>query len=110
MVVGSEPSELVRWAVELATEEDKIFDLRIGLDFGEALYRDGDYFGGAINMAARVLNRADINETLATVQLKNKIKNRAGAGLRFVSIGTVRLKGFDESVELFRVEPRESRA
>jgi adenylate cyclase len=108
MVVGSEPGELVRWAVELSAEEDKIFDLRIGLDFGEALYRDGDYFGGAINMAARVLNRADVNETLATSQLRSEIKNRAAAGLRFVSIGTVRLKGFDEAVELFRVEPRES--
>ncbi|MGB1584073.1 MAG: MerR family transcriptional regulator [Solirubrobacterales bacterium] len=107
MIVGSEPGELVRWAVELADEEDKIFDLRIGMDFGEALYRDGDYFGGAINMAARVLNRADANEALATEQLKDQIKNRAAAGLRFVSIGTVRLKGFDETVELFRVEARE---
>ena len=107
MIVGSEPSELVRWAVELADEEDKIFNLRIGMDYGEALYRDGDYFGGAINMAARVLNRADANEALATVQLKDQIKNRAAAGLRFVSIGNVRLKGFDDTVELFRVEPRE---
>lgn len=108
MIVGSEPSELVRWAVELAAEEEKIFDLRIGMDFGEALYRDGDYFGGSINMAARVLNRADANEALATELLKNQIKNRAAAGLRFVSIGNVRLKGFDEVVELYRVEPRES--
>ncbi|MFY9469837.1 MAG: adenylate cyclase regulatory domain-containing protein, partial [Solirubrobacterales bacterium] len=55
MIVGSEAAELTRWAVDLASEEEKIFRLRIGLDFGEALYRDGDYFGGAINMAARVL-------------------------------------------------------
>lgn len=109
MIVGSEPSELVRWAVELAAEEEKIFDLRIGMDFGEALYRDGDYFGGAINMAARVLNRAAANEALATELLKDQIKNRAAAGLRFVSIGNVRLKGFDEVVELYRVEPRELR-
>lgn len=108
MVVGSEPGDLVRWAVELAAEEEKIFDLRIGLDFGEALYRDGDYFGGAINMAARVLARADANEALATGQLKDQIKNRAASGMRFVSIGTVRMKGFDETVELFRVELRES--
>ena len=76
------------------------------MDFGEALYRDGDYFGGAVNMAARVLNRADAEEALATESLKNQIKNRAAAGLRFQSIGKVRLKGFDEPVELFRVEPR----
>ncbi|MBI4898622.1 MAG: guanylate cyclase [Actinobacteria bacterium] len=106
MVVGSEPTELARWAAELADDPDKIFRLRIGLDYGEALYRDGDYFGGAINMAARVLNRADADEALATTQLKNQIKNRAAVGLRFQSIGRVRLKGFDEPVELFRMETR----
>ena len=58
-------------------------------------------------MAARVLNRADINEALATEQLKNQIRNRQATGLRFVSIGTVRLKGFDEPAELFRVELRD---
>ncbi|MFY9468845.1 MAG: guanylate cyclase, partial [Solirubrobacterales bacterium] len=96
--------------VDLASEEEKIFRLRIGLDFGEALYRDGDYFGGAINMAARVLNRADADEALATEQLRNQIPHRAAAGLRFVSIGKVRLKGFDDPVELFRVEPRDQDA
>ncbi|MGH2907170.1 MAG: adenylate cyclase regulatory domain-containing protein [Solirubrobacterales bacterium] len=108
MIVGSEPGELTKWAVDLAAEEDKIFNLRIGIDYGEALYRDGDYFGGAINMAARVLNRADTDEALTTVQLKDQVRNRGALGLRFVSIGTVRLKGFDEPVELFRVEPRET--
>jgi adenylate cyclase len=107
MVVGSEPADLAVWAVELASEGDQPFKLRIGLDFGEALYRDGDYFGGAINMAARVLNRTDIDEVLATEQIKQNVKNRKALGLRFVSIGKVRLKGFDEVVELFRVEPRD---
>ena len=92
----------------MPSEGEQTFKLRIGLDFGEALYRDGDYFGGAINMAARVLNRADIDEVLATEQLKEHVKNRKALGLRFVSIGKVRLKGFDDVVELFRVEPRDS--
>ncbi|MBI5309847.1 MAG: adenylate/guanylate cyclase domain-containing protein [Actinobacteria bacterium] len=106
MIVGSEAAELARWAADFANRPDKIFRLRIGMDFGEALYRDGDYFGGAVNMAARVLNRADAEEALATESLKNQIKNRAAAGLRFQSIGKVRLKGFDDPVELYRIEPR----
>lgn len=106
MIVGSEPTELVAWAVDLANGGEQVFNMRIGLDYGEALYRDGDYFGGVINMAARVLNRADTDEVLATAQLKNQVKNRKALGLRFASIGNVRLKGFDEVVELFRVEPR----
>jgi adenylate cyclase len=105
MVVGSEPGELARWAVELARGEDHGFKLRVGMDFGEVLYRDGDYFGGTINMAARVLNRSDADEVLATRWVKDQVNNRA-LGLRFVSIGNVRLKGFDDVVELFRVEQR----
>lgn len=108
MIVGSEPGDLVAWAIDLAGEEDHTFKLRIGVDFGEALYRDGDYFGGAINMAARVLNRTDADEVLATAQVRENVKNVKSLGLRFVSIGRVRLKGFDEQVELFRVERRES--
>lgn len=107
MVVGSEPGELATWAVELASNSEQIFQLRIGLDYGEALYRDGDYFGGSINMAARVLNRTDAGEVLATDQVKQQVKNRKALGLRFVSIGKVRLKGFDDVIELFRVEPRD---
>ncbi|MGK2877908.1 MAG: adenylate cyclase regulatory domain-containing protein [Solirubrobacterales bacterium] len=107
MIVGSEPADLVAWSVDLASEGEQPFRLRIGLDFGEALYRAGDYFGGAINMAARVLNRTDIDEVLVTAQVKERVKNRKALGLRFVSIGKVRLKGFDDVVELFRVEPRQ---
>jgi adenylate cyclase len=109
MIVGSEPGELVAWAAELSENPEQEFNLRIGIDFGEALYRDGDYFGGAINMAARVLNRADASEVLATQQVKDQVKNRTTLGLRFVSIGKVRLKGFDDIIELFRVEPRGGR-
>jgi class 3 adenylate cyclase len=59
-------------------------------------------------MAARVLNRTDVDEVLATLQVKDQVSNLKSLGLRFVSIGTVRLKGFDEVVELFRVEPRDA--
>lgn len=107
MIVGSEPGELARWAVELAGERDHGFKLRIGIDFGEVLYRDGDYFGGTINMAARVLNRSDAGEVLATRWVREEV-NSQSLGLRFVSIGNVRLKGFDDVVELFRVELRAS--
>jgi adenylate cyclase len=105
MVVGSDAGELARWAVDLAGDEEYAFQMRIGMDFGEVLYRDGDYFGGTINMAARVLNRSDADEVLATKWVRDEVTNRS-LGLRFVSIGNVRLKGFDDVVELFRVESR----
>ena len=61
------------------------------------LYRDGDYYGRAVNLAARVGARATGGEVLVT----REVKEAAGRHLRFQPIGEVKLKGFDEATELF---------
>ncbi len=104
MVVSSQPRDLALWAVELVERKRSEPRLRVGMHTGEALYRDGDYYGSTPNMAARVLNRADGGEVLVTSAIREEC--RGGIGMRFVSIGKVRMKGFNEPVELFRVEPR----
>ncbi len=104
MVVSSEPGDLLAWAVQLVERKRSEPRLRVGVHTGEALYRDGDYYGSTPNMAARVLNRADGGEVMATAGMREQCRGRTG--LRFVSIGKVRLKGFNEPVELYRVEPR----
>lgn len=105
MVVGSEPRELINWAVQLVERKQSEPRLRVGMHEGEALYRDGDYYGRAPNMAARVLNRANGGEVLVTADLRNQSRGKASE-VRFASIGRVRMKGFNEPVELYRVEPR----
>jgi adenylate cyclase len=104
MVVSSQSRDLVPWAVELVERKHSEPRLRVGMHTGEALYRDGDYYGSTPNMAARVLNRADGGEVLVTSAIREEC--RGGIGMRFASIGKVRMKGFNEPVELFRVEPR----
>jgi adenylate cyclase len=106
MVVGSDAAALTAWAVELqrgiAADEPPP---RIGIHYGEALYRDGDYFGRDVNQAARVVARAGGGEVLVTrsvVELADGL-----AGLQFDRIGEVRLKGFSDSTELFIASPRE---
>jgi adenylate cyclase len=106
MVVGSDPAALARWAVEL----QEVFDEgepppRIGIHYGAALYRDGDYFGREVNQAARVVARAGGGEVIVTrpvVELAD-----GDEGLRFQRIGEVRLKGFSEATELFIASPAE---
>ena len=66
MVVGTDTSALVDWAVgfqALATERPLP---RIGIHAGSVLYRDGDYYGRAVNLAARVGARATGGEVLVT--------------------------------------------
>jgi adenylate cyclase len=105
MVVSSQPRDLVEWAVHLVARKHSEPRLRVGIHTGEALYRDGDYYGGTPNMAARVLNRAEGGEVLVTDSIREQC--RGAGGMRFTSIGKVRMKGFNEPVELFRVEPRQ---
>jgi adenylate cyclase len=105
MVVGSDAAALTRWAVELqATIAPEEPPPRIGIHYGEALYRDGDYYGRDVNQAARVVARAGGGEVLVT----RPVVDLAAAvdGVEFNRIGEVGLKGFSEPTELFTASPR----
>src|SRR2546421_1838289 len=97
MVVGSDPAALTDWAVGFQTLIDERPLPRIGIHYGETLYRDGDYYGREVNQAARVAARAAGGEVLVT----RPVVEQAGPHLEFQPIGEVRLKGFREPTELF---------
>jgi adenylate cyclase len=100
MVVGSDPVALTGWAVELASGTAPADPQpRIGVHYGAALYRDGDYYGRDVNQAARVVARAGGGEVLVT---RSVVEMAVGIdGVDFDRIGEVRLKGFSEPTELF---------
>jgi adenylate cyclase len=106
MVVGSDPAALTAWAVEL--QEQVASDgppPRIGIHYGEALYRDGDYFGREVNRAARVVSRAGGGEVLVTRPVVDLADGTEGP--HFDRIGEVRLKGFSDATELFTASARD---
>jgi adenylate cyclase len=103
MVVGADPAALVDWAVgfqQLNAGERPL--PRIGVHAGDTLYRDGDYYGRAVNLAARVGARAAGGEVLVT----DAVVAAAGDHLAFEPIGEVKLKGFSEATELFLASAR----
>ena len=103
MVVGSDPAALTDWAVGFQTLIDERPLPRVGIHYGETLYRDGDYYGREVNLAARVAARAAGGEVLVT----RPVVDNAGQHLEFEPIGEVRLKGFREPTELFLARPDE---
>ncbi|HEV7363918.1 MAG TPA: adenylate cyclase regulatory domain-containing protein [Solirubrobacteraceae bacterium] len=103
MVVGSDPAALTDWAVGFQTLIDERPLPRVGIHYGETLYRDGDYYGREVNLAARVAARAAGGEVLVT----RPVVDNAGRHLEFEPIGEVRLKGFREPTELFLARPDE---
>ena len=100
MVVGSDPAALTDWAVGFQRLQSERPLPRIGIHYGDALYRDDDYFGRDVNIAARVAARSAGGEVLVTRQ----VVDAAGSHLDFQRIGEVRLKGFTESTEIFLAE------
>jgi adenylate cyclase len=103
MIVGSDPAALTDWAVGFQRLQSERPLPRIGLHWGVALYRDGDYYGRDINIAARVAARSAGGEVLVT----RPVVEVGGSHLEFERIGEVRLKGFTDSTEIFLARQRE---
>jgi len=101
MVVSPDPAALTEWAVELLRRLPERPQPRVGIHFGETVYRDGDYFGGQVNLAHRVAGRALAGEVLVTDRVCHAIAGRENLALE--PIGQVNLKGFPVPTDLFLV-------
>jgi adenylate cyclase len=101
MVVSPDAAALTEWAVGFLSRFPQRPQPRVGIHCGEAVYRDGDYFGGQVNLAHRVVSRAQAGEVLVTDRVADTIEDRAG--LEFEPIGEVSLKGFPFPTPLFVV-------
>jgi adenylate cyclase len=97
MIVSPDAGALVDWAVGFQQLQTGRPRPRIGMHAGNALYRDGDYYGRSVNLAARVAARSAGGEVLVT----RPVVEAAGAHLEFERIGEVKLKGFQQATELF---------
>jgi YVTN family beta-propeller protein len=90
---------------ELAARErerpDETLRVRIGLNVGEVLGRDGTPFGAAVNAGARVMARADGGEILVS----ELVRQLAGTvpGVQYRDRGRYAFKGFDEPWRLYEV-------
>jgi adenylate cyclase len=101
MVVSPDAASLTEWAVQFLRRFPRRPQPRVGIHCGEAVYRDGDYFGSQVNLAHRVVNRALAGEVLVTDRVAEAIVGREGLGLE--AIGQVSLKGFPVPTDLFVV-------
>jgi adenylate cyclase len=105
MIVSPDPVTLTEWAVGFLTLFQERPQPRVGLHRGRAVYRDGDYFGGEVNLTHRVVARALGGEVMVTAAVVDAIG--PSDYLEFDPIGRVELKGFGEPVELFVARARE---
>jgi adenylate cyclase len=100
MVVSPDPASLTEWAVGLLDRFPERPRPRVGIHHANAVYRDGDYFGTHVNLAHRVVGRAQAGEVLVTDSVTGSLTER---GLTCEPIGEVNLKGFPVATPLFLV-------
>ena len=105
MVVSPDPSSLTEWSVGFLSLFDDRPKPRVGIHYGAAVFRDGDYFGGQVNLAHRVVNRALGGEVLVTGPVAQTIEEHPD--LELDGIGEVVLKGFPVPTPLYLVRGRD---
>jgi class 3 adenylate cyclase len=93
------PARAVRCAQEIVKAVQPLdLEVRAGVHTGEIELMGDDVGGIAVHIAARVAQRANASEVLASSTVKDLV---AGAGLKFVEQGPAELKGLSEPIRLF---------
>ena len=109
MLVFPDPQRAVSFGVGIqraAAAEPRFPALRIGAQSGSILYREGDYVGANVNLAARVTSAAARNQFLVTDAVHQAVELE---GINFHGVGSRSLKGVSEAVELYEVRTGDGR-
>ena len=72
---------------------------RMGVNAGPVVFRDGDYFGRTVNVAARITNYARPGEVLVS---ETVARSATPKGVSYATVGPVSLKGLTQSTTLYQ--------
>ncbi len=89
-----------------AVQASRVLRLQVGLAHGEVVELGGDFFGDAVNVAARLLEHSGDNETLATSAVLDGLSEIDRA--QFRRLERLQLRGRAEPVEVHVIETRQT--
>jgi class 3 adenylate cyclase len=100
----------VTCAIAIQREFDKLhsqqqgptIQVGIGINLGEPVREGDDYFGGTVNLAARICGIAEPGQILVSETVRSVVGKMEGTS--FVDHGLYEIKGFQASQRLFRVD------
>lgn len=107
MVVAGTPAAAAATAfslVDLVDAEPGVPPVAVGLHRGVAVEVGGDYFGSAVNLAARLVDEAGAGQILCTASVAEAVTDAAVT----VPIGVASFKGVPEPVGLYELRDRAS--
>jgi adenylate cyclase len=104
MFVTNAPGVACALALELleACTRAGLPKLRIGLAWGDVMVRQGDFYGGPVNLAARLVASAEAGTALADDALFERL-HRVRGGYAFLPAGRFSLAGFQDPVPAYQL-------
>jgi class 3 adenylate cyclase len=74
--------------------------IRIGLNTGKVMVKDGDVYGDAVNVAARVESSSEADHVFCTQETKEAVVNKK---IQFEAKDLKKVKGKAEAIQLYSV-------
>ena len=101
MLVYSDAAEAVEAGARIiaAMPGQELLPVHASVHHGVAIIREGDYFGGTVNLTARLLPLAGADELVATRPVHDACRER----FNWERAGAIRVRGIAGLVELFRL-------
>ena len=87
-------------AVQEKLKDDDL-TIRAGIHIGDVIFEEGDVFGSAVNIAARIEPLAPAGGICISEDVRSQIRNQND--IITTSIGKKELKGVDQAVEIYQV-------
>jgi class 3 adenylate cyclase len=84
-------------------EETGPLQVRMGLHMGEAQPRGGDYYGTAVNRAARLMSAANGGQVLLSASVASVLANHLPEGVSLSDLGQHRLKDLQRPEHIFQL-------
>lgn len=85
--------------IQRAFNSDGNIPVRIGINSGDVLYRDGNIFGDSVNIASRIESMGVPGSVLLSKEVQSHIKNKKD--IQTESLGRFEFKNVDEGIEVF---------
>jgi len=77
--------------------------MRCGVHLGADEYRDRDFFGTAVNRAARIMSAAHGGQVLVSQAVAERVERRLAGGVTLRDLGAVRLRDLASPERVFQV-------
>ena len=106
LIMFNSANQAVRFTMTVQEKlQDEDLTIRAGIHIGDVIFKEGDVFGSAVNIAARIEPLAPSGGICISEDVRSQIRNQSD--IITTSIGRKELKGVNATIEIFRIDSRE---